>query len=66
MAGATIVVLMFGLAFAVAAAQDRVLSELRSRAAQIKRWGGVLLILVGAWMILLSLFSDFFASIFPV
>lgn len=57
---------MFGLVYAVAAAQDELVDRLRAGAPTVKRWGGGLLLLVGIWMISLGAFADFFAGVFPV
>jgi cytochrome c biogenesis protein CcdA len=61
-----IVLLMFTLALAVAAAQDRMVAAVRARVAEVKRWGGWILIFVGVWFILLAVFADFFGRLFPV
>jgi len=57
---------MFGLVYAVAAAQEELVDRLRAGAPTVKRWGGGLLLLVGIWMTSLGAFADFFAGIFPV
>jgi cytochrome c-type biogenesis protein len=61
-----IVVLMFALSLSVATAQEGVVSAIRARVGQVKRWGGWILALVGAWFIVLALFAESFAGIFPV
>ena len=33
---------------------------------QVKRWGGVVLVLVGLWVLALALFAEEFAEVFPV
>jgi hypothetical protein len=33
---------------------------------EVKRWGGVILIGVGLWFVMLSVFAVFFAGLFPV
>ena len=33
---------------------------------QVKRWSGVVLVLVGLWVLALALFADEFAELFPV
>jgi hypothetical protein len=60
------VVLVFLLALAMATAQERVVSPLEASAPAVKRWGGRILMLVGAWLIALAVFADFFAGVFPV
>lgn len=59
-------VLIFTLAFAIATAQESLIREVRAHLSDVKRWGGRILLIVGAWFIILSVFADFFADIFPV
>ncbi len=61
-----IVLLLFGLALAVGTAQQRVVATLQAGTAQVKRWGGAILLLVGLWTIALAIWADAFAEIFPV
>lgn len=61
-----IVLLMFTLALTVGAAQERTVEAMRAGSPAIKRWGGCILLLVGAWFIALGTFADFFADVFPV
>jgi hypothetical protein len=65
-AAATLVVLMFILVTAIGTAHERVLSRLRASPAFVKRWGGWILVLVGAWFIVLAIWADYFADLFPV
>jgi hypothetical protein len=65
-AALVIVLLMFALAFVIASAQEQVITFIRAHIGQVKRWGGWILVIVGAWFILLAIFADFFAGIFPV
>jgi hypothetical protein len=65
-AAAALVVLMFTLALVLAAAQERTAEILRAGAPAIKRWGGRILILVGAWFVILGIFADEFAGVFSV
>jgi hypothetical protein len=65
-AALVIVVLMFFLAFTIATAQDRLLGAIRGQVSTVKRWSGWVLIAIGAWFIILAVFADFFASLFPV
>ncbi len=60
------VLLMFTLALVIGAAQQRTVEAMRAGAPAVKRWGGRILMLVGAWFIALGVFSDFFADVFPV
>lgn len=57
---------MFTLSLTIAGAQERLVSSLRAHAADVKRWGGWILIAVGLWLIALTVFAGFFADIFPV
>lgn len=57
---------MFALVGTVAAAQERTVASLRAAAPSVKRWGGWILVVVGAWFVVLGLFADFFADVFPV
>lgn len=65
-AALTIALLMLALAFLVGAAQERVINFLKGGTQQVKQWGGVILMLVGAWLIALALWASFFAQVFPV
>ena len=65
-AAAALVVLMFTLALVLAAAQERTAEFLRAGAPAVKRWGGRILILVGAWFVILGIFADEFAGVFSV
>ena len=66
MAALTIVVLFFVLATAIATAQERFVDSLKASVQQVKRWGGYILIAVGAWFIILAIWAEAFAQIFPV
>ncbi|MBW3592504.1 MAG: hypothetical protein KY396_02305 [Actinobacteria bacterium] len=65
-AATALVVLMFALAFALAAAQERTAEVLRAGAPAIKRWGGRILVLLGIWFVLLGVFADEFSGVFSV
>lgn len=65
-AGLVIVLLLFGLAAAVATAQERVVATLQTGVTQIKRWGGVILIAVGLWTLASAIWAEAFARLFPV
>lgn len=65
-AAVTMVLLMFGLALAIATAQERIVATLQARVAEVKRWGGWILVLVGVWFLVLAIFANVFAQIFPV
>lgn len=66
MAAVTLVVLTFGLVYAVVTAREGLVEGLRGSAPTVKRWGGGLLAVVGVWMLSLAVFADFFAGIFSV
>jgi hypothetical protein len=57
---------MFTLALTLASAQEHVVQGMVSRAPTVKRWGGRILLIVGAWFVLLGVFADAFARLFPV
>ena len=61
-----IVALAFGAAFTVGWAQEGVADRLRAGAPSVKRWGGIVLVVVGVWFILLGVFANAFARVFPV
>ena len=65
-AGVAIVALMFSLALLLAAARERTVEAIQNGAPSVKRWGGRVLLAVGAWFIALGVFADFFADVFPV
>ena len=65
-AALVIVLLMFTLSVAVAGAQERLVSAMRAHVADVKRWGGWILVAVGLWLMALTVFADFFATLFPV
>lgn len=66
LAALVMVILIFGLALVISKGQSPLLSALRASTARIKRYGGYVLILVGVWLIALSIFADLFARLFPV
>lgn len=59
-------VLLFASAYLVSRAGENSLSRLKAQAPNIKRWAGWILMGVGAWLIALAVFSDFFIDLFPV
>ena len=65
-AAGAIILLAFASAFGVAAAQERFAERLQSAAPTMKRWGGIVLVLVGAWFVALGVFAETFAGVFPV
>ena len=65
-AAATIVFLLLLLAALIGLAQVKTLQKLKSSTHQVKRWGGLVLLLVGAWLIALSLWATRFAQLFDL
>ena len=65
-AAVTIVILMFGLAIVIGTAQVRTVSKMRTSPQQVKRLGGTILILVGIWLVILSVWARSFVRLFPV
>lgn len=61
-----IVLLIFGLAIAIGTAQNELVAKLRAEAQQVKRWGGVILIIVGLWTVAIGIWAEFFSQFFPV
>jgi hypothetical protein len=61
-----IVLLMFGLSFAIASGQEVVTMLMQTGDVAVKRWGGRILIAVGVWLVVLSVGADVFARFFPV
>ena len=57
---------MFALAVLVATAQQATVEAVQAGAPAVKRWGGRILLVVGAWLIALAVFAGFFARVFPV
>ncbi len=65
-AAAALVILLFSLSLTIGLAQERTVRAIRARASRVKRWGGGILIGVGAWTILLAVFPDAFRPLlFP-
>lgn len=57
---------MFTLSLAIATAQDGVVTAFRAHTGDVKRAGGWILIAVGIWVMLLAVFAQRFAAVFPV
>ncbi len=57
-AAAMIVILMFLAALGATFAQASTLSRFKTAGPAVKRWGGRILILVGAWFLVLAIFTD--------
>ena len=65
-AAVTITILMFSLSLAIAFAQEQLIQTIRAQVVVIKKWGGGVLILVGLWLIVLGIWAQAFARVFPV
>lgn len=63
-AAAVILVLMFGIAAAVASAQQGLLSALKASGSQVKRWGAYLMVAVGALFLATSATPSTFVPFF--
>jgi hypothetical protein len=57
-AATMIVLLMFAASIGAAAAQASTLSRFKTSGPSVKRWGGRILIFVGAWFLVLALFAE--------
>lgn len=57
---------MFALSVIIARAQETTVERLQASAPTIKRWGGAVLLGIGAWLIVLGIFADAFSGLFPV
>lgn len=57
---------LFAAATGVAGAERSTLERIEARAPQVKRWTGWVVLGVGVWFLLLAVFADFFAELFPV
>lgn len=65
-AAAALTALMFTLALTLASAQERVVQGMVSGAPTVKRWGGRILLIVGAWFIVIAVFASAFSPLFDV
>ncbi len=65
-AAGAVVLLAFASAFGVALSQERFAERLQAAAPTMKRWGGIVLVVVGLWFVLLGVFADAFARVFSV
>lgn len=57
---------MFVLSVAVARTQESTVARLKASAPAVKRWGGAVLLVIGTWFLVLGIFADTFADLFPV
>lgn len=61
-----VMLLMLALSLFTATAGAQVAERLRSEITEIKRWGGYVLLLVGTGLVVLGIWAETFAQIFPV
>lgn len=62
----TIALVMLFLVTAIGLAQAHTISRMKRSTHLVKRWGGAVLILVGIWLMVLAVWAETFAQIFPV
>jgi cytochrome c biogenesis protein CcdA len=65
-AAVTLVMLILGAAIGVSLSQEATVEQFSAATPSIKRWGGWVLIAVGTWFVLLSVFSGTFSDVLPV
>ncbi|MPZ70594.1 MAG: hypothetical protein GEU71_13860 [Actinobacteria bacterium] len=65
-AGIVMVVMFVGLSLVVRSAQLQTVKRIQARSTEVKRWGGWVLVGIGSWFLILAIWADFFAEIFPV
>ncbi len=65
-AAAVIVALMFILSILIARAQQNTVERLQATAPAIKKWGGAILVGIGAWFLVLGIFAERFSGLFTV
>ena len=61
-----LVLLLVAAALSVAISQERLVVQFRSSAPAVKHWGGYVLMLVGAWFVVLGIFANTLACLCPV
>lgn len=66
MAAVTIIIIMAFLMLLVGTAQNRLLQPLRAGVQSIQRGGGLVLIVVGIWLMILAIWVGTFAQLFAV
>lgn len=57
---------MFTLALTLASAQERVVQGMVTGAPAVKRWGGRILLIVGAWFVVGAIFASTLSPLFEV
>jgi hypothetical protein len=65
-AGLVLIVMFVGLSLVIGSAQEHTVKRIQASSTQVKRWGGWILVAVGTWFLVLVIWADFFAEIFPV
>lgn len=65
-AALVLVGLLFTAAVTIAGARQRTVGRIARQAPTIKKWGGWIMFTVGVWLVVLAVFADFFARLFPV
>jgi cytochrome c biogenesis protein CcdA len=65
-AAASIILIMAFMLLLIGTAQNRFLQPLRAGVQSIKQGGGLLLIVVGIWLMILAIWADKFTQIFPI
>lgn len=65
-AASVIVLLAFGAAFVVSWSKEGTVQRIGAGGPAVKRWGGWLLVVLGAWFIATGIFARSFARVFPV
>ena len=65
-AALVIILLMFALALTIALAQEQLVATMKAKTAEVKQWGGRILILVGIWLVILGIWANALTQIFPV
>lgn len=60
------VLLIFGLAFSIASMQENIVQMAKLHTRTVKRWSGFILVMIGGWIMLLAIFANLFATVFPV
>ncbi|MAT96234.1 MAG: hypothetical protein CL608_03750 [Anaerolineaceae bacterium] len=66
MAAVTIIIIMAFLMLLVGTAQNLLLQPLRAGVQSIQRGGGLVLIVVGIWLMILAIWVGIFAQLFAV
>lgn len=59
-------IMFIGLSVVVGSAQEHTVSRVKARSTDVKRWGGWILVAIGTWFLVLAIWADLFAEIFPV